>query len=95
MRRTFTRSAAISSVALAAVVVLAGPAEARRNVGGTVPADAACVKPGVINLAETPFANTPCVCYVTLEGGRFHNLGRGDCPAGLPEIKIDRRNVGG
>ena len=85
---------AATSLALGASVATADPADARRNVGGTVPADASCVKPGIVNLADTPFSTTPCVCYVN-DAGRFHNLGRGDCPAGLPEVKIDRRNVGG
>jgi hypothetical protein len=93
MRRTFTRSAAISSIALAAVFVLAGPAEARRNVGGTDPVGS-CIKPGVINLGDQARSSTPCICYSNgVE--RFHFSGRGDCPSGIPEIKIDRRNVGG
>jgi hypothetical protein len=95
MRRTLTRSAAISSVALAAVVVLAGPAEARRNVGGTLPAGATCVDPGVVVLPAQADAAVPCVCYA-LDGQRFRFLGRAEgCPPGFPEVKIDRRNVGG
>ena len=35
------------------------------------------------------------VCYITPGGDRFHNLGRGDCPSAIPEVKINRRNVGG
>jgi hypothetical protein len=94
MRRTLTRSAAISSVALAAVVVLAGPAEARRNVGGTLPAGSSCLEPGAVVLPAQADTRVPCVCYVN-DAGRFHFLGRGECPPGLPQIKIDRRNVGG
>ena len=94
MRRRLGRVAATTGVALALAVMTATPADARRNVGGTVPADASCTKPGAVILTETALANTPCVCYVILPG-KFHNLGRGSCPEGLPEIKIDRRNVGG
>ena len=94
MRRTLGRLGATTGVALTLALLTATPADARRNVGGTVPADASCTKPGTVVLTETAFANAPCVCY-GIEAGKFHNLGRGTCPEGLPEIKIDRRNVGG
>ncbi len=93
MRRKLGRLAATTGVALALAVMTATPADARRNVGGTIPADSFCLKPGTVVLTEEADANTPCVCYV-VESGRFNNLGRGSCPEGLPEIKIDR-NVGG
>jgi hypothetical protein len=93
VRRTLGRLTATTGVALALAVMIATPADARRNVGGTVPADSFCLKPGAVVLPEQADANVPCVCYV-VESGRFHNLGRGSCPEGLPEIKIDR-NVGG
>jgi hypothetical protein len=95
MRRTLVVLAAATSLALGASVATADPADARRNLGGTVPADATCVKPGTVILTDKAETNAPCVCYVPPTGGRFHNLGRGDCPAGIPEIKINRRNVGG
>jgi hypothetical protein len=94
MRRRILLVAAMTALALGGGVATADTADARRNVGGTVPADASCTKPGTVVLTETAFANTPCVCY-GIEAGKFHNLGRGTCPEGLPEIKIDRRNVGG
>ena len=94
MRRNLRRVAATTGVALALAVMVATPAEARRNLGGTIPADSSCLKPGAVVLTDQAFANVPCVCYVT-DPGRFHNLGRGTCPQGLPEVKIERRNVGG
>ena len=94
MRRTLAVVAAATSLAFGASVATADPADARRNLGGTVPADATCVKPGTVILSDKAETNAPCICYVN-PSGRFHNLGRGDCPAGIPEIKINRRNVGG
>ncbi len=94
MRRTLGRLGATTGVALTLALLTATPADARRNVGGTVPADAFCLKPGTVVLTEQAHANSPCVCYID-EFGKFHNLGRGTCPEGLPAIKINRRNVGG
>ncbi len=94
MRRTFVVLAAATALAVGGGAATADPADARRNLGGNIPAGASCVQPGVVVLGEGGLENAPCVCYVT-EFGRFHALGRGDCPSGLPEIKIDRRNVGG
>ena len=64
------------------------PQRGRHDPGGLL-----LPKPGTVVLTEQADANVPCVCYV-VESGRFDNLGRGSCPEGLPEIKIDR-NVGG
>ena len=94
MRRRILLVVAMTALALGGGVATADTADARRNVGGTVPADAFCLRPGAVVLTDTAFDNVPCVCYVD-EFGKFHNLGRGTCPEGLPEIKIDRRNVGG
>jgi hypothetical protein len=94
VRRNLRRVATTTGVALALAVMTATPADARRNLGGTHPADSFCLRPGTVVLTNTAFDNVPCVCYVA-DGRRFNNLGRGVCPDGLPEIKIERRNVGG
>ena len=94
MRRRIMLVVAMTALALGGGVATADTADARRNVGGTVPADSFCLRPGAVVLSDTAFTNVPCVCYID-EAGKFHNLGRGTCPEGLPEIKIDRRNVGG
>src|SRR3712207_1766781 len=46
MRRRLARLAATTGVALTVAVMTATPADARRNLGGTVPADAICLTPG-------------------------------------------------
>ena len=95
MRRRLALVVTATSLALGLSLATAESADARRNVGGTVPVGTSCVKPGTVVLPERAEVNAPCVCYV-LDGRRFHNVGRGDtCPSGLPEIKINRRNVGG
>jgi hypothetical protein len=95
MRTKLALLVAATSLTLGASVATADTADARRNVGGTVPADTSCLEPGAVVLPAGADARVPCVCYITPAGDRFHNLGRGDCPAGIPEIKINRRNVGG
>jgi hypothetical protein len=95
MRTKLAFVVAATSLVLGASVATADTADARRNVGGTVPADTSCLKPGVVVLGERADARVPCVCYITPAGERFHNLGRGDCPSAIPEVKINRRNVGG
>jgi hypothetical protein len=95
MRRRILLVVAMTGLALGGGVATADTADARRNVGGTIPADSYCLRPGAVVLTGQAFDTVPCVCYVTLAEERVHNLGRGSCPLGLPEIKIERRNVGG
>ena len=82
MRGTFGRLAATTGVALALAVLVATPAEARRNVGGTVPAGATCLSPGHSE-ARSDRADDVlnCFCYIA--------------PAPPSGPKDGERNVGG
>jgi len=97
MRRRLGVLTGTTSLLVAAAVVVAAPAEARRNVGGTVPAGSTCVYPGGAQFQDAAAPALPCVCLsipngvtVSYEGGKPG----GDCPAGLTRVRIDR-NVGG
>jgi hypothetical protein len=95
MRRRLGRLAATTAAALALSVMIATPADARRNLGGTLPEGTTCVQPGGVVLGDPASSTAPCVCYSN-ESGTFRNLGRSaeECPRGADRAKIDR-NVGG
>ena len=89
MRRTFGRLAATTGVALALAVMVATPADARRNVGGTMPAGAICVSPGQSEARSDRAHEVPtCVCWVVLPDGE-RNVGGNvpildtNCPPGI------------
>jgi hypothetical protein len=102
MRRTLALLLTATSLALGGSVVTAGAAEARRNVGGTVPADAVCYSPGRSE-ARSDRANDvlSCFCYVAPAPGE-RNVGgtipggTTTCPPGiLKQRQRPDRNVGG
>jgi len=78
----------ISSVACAAAIVTAAPAQAR-NIGGSVPEGAICVTPGQATYGS-PNSGPPCVCVILPDRSFALNVGKGGrapCPpaiAGLP-----------
>jgi hypothetical protein len=97
MRRRLGVLAGTTGFVLAATIVVAGPAEARRNVGGTVPQDSSCVYPGGAQFQDPATPALPCVCLSVPNVGTISNEGGrpgGECPAGLTRVHIDR-NVGG
>ena len=102
MRRKLRRLAATTGVALALAVAMASPAEARRNVGGTVPADAMCLSPGQAGARSDRADDVlSCFCYVLPPRGE-RNVG-GNIPAGsttcppgiLKQAQRPDRNIGG
>jgi hypothetical protein len=97
MRRRLGVLAGTTGLVLAASIVVAGPAEARRNVGGTLPEGSICVYPGGAQFQDPAKPVLPCTCVsildqvtISLEGGKPG----GACPSGLTRVRIDR-NVGG
>jgi hypothetical protein len=83
MRHRLGLLGTISSLALAAVIVTATPAEAR-NIGGTNISADACVTPSGAR-AQRPGADLPCVCAVADAGRIVRVIGRGPsaCPTGV------------
>jgi hypothetical protein len=97
MRRRLGVLAGTTGLVLAATIVGAAPAEARRNVGGTVPEGSTCVYPGSAQFQNPAAPALPCVCLSVPGVGTVSNEGGkpgGDCPSGLTRVRIDR-NVGG
>ncbi len=95
MRRKMVLVAAAVSLALGSSVATADPADARRNLGGNLPAGAVCIDPGAVELNAQAAANGGCLCIAVPEGPTFKNGGRGgECPAGIGRVTIDR-NPGG
>ena len=84
MRRRLALLATSTSLVLFAAVVAAAPAEAR-NIGGSVPEGAVCVRPGQAT-AGSPNSGVPCVCVVLPDGRVVLNVGKGPntaCPPGI------------
>jgi hypothetical protein len=70
-----------TSIALAATVVLAAPAEARRNVGGLVPET--CVAPGnAVIGTHGPGLGATCICVIETIGNTVTVGPNGKCPPG-------------
>ena len=90
MGRRLGALAGTTGILLAATIVAAAPAEARRNVGGTVPEGSVCVYPGNgTPRSAQAAAVVPCICIVVpgVDGAR-RNVGGtgpsgGSCPPGL------------
>jgi hypothetical protein len=89
MRRTSGRLAATTGVALALAVLVATPADARRNVGGTMPAGAICVSPGQTQARSDRAGEVlDCFCWFVPPAGE-RNVGGNvpnvetNCPPGI------------
>jgi hypothetical protein len=87
IRHRLTLLGTATSLALAAAVVTAAPAEARRNVGGSEPDASICVLPGKAELGSTGSGlGAICVCVLTPGGGVVRNVGtdpNAQCPPGV------------
>lgn len=84
MRSKLILVAAAASLALGASMATADPAEARRNLGGNLPAGAVCIDPGAAELRGRAAANAGCLCIVVPGQPAFKNGGRGGpCPPGI------------
>jgi hypothetical protein len=81
MRRKLTLVGTTTSLLLAATVVLAAPAEARRNVGGLVPET--CVSPGnAVIGTHGPGLGANCICII-VDATQMVDVGpNGKCPPG-------------
>ena len=86
VRRRLTLLGTATSLALAAAVVTAAPAEARRNVGGSEPDASICVLPGRAELGSTGSGlGAICLCVLVPGGGAVRNVGTdpdAQCPPG-------------
>ena len=86
VRRRLTLLGTATSLALAAAVVTAAPAEARRNVGGSEPDASICVLPGRAELGSTGSGlGAICICVLVPGGGAVRNVGTdpdAQCPPG-------------
>jgi hypothetical protein len=92
MRQRLTLLGTATSLALAVTVVLAGPAEARRNVGGLV--DEVCVPPGhAVVGSHGPGLGATCVCITSDVTGETVVVAgpNGKCPPGIVRLQERRR----
>ena len=91
MRHRLGFLGATTSIVLAAAVVLAGPAEARRNVGGLV--NEVCVPPGHAEIrTDGPGLGATCIC-ITQEIGDTVTVIAGPndkCPPGIVRLQQRR-----
>jgi hypothetical protein len=89
MRHRLTLLGTATSLALAAAVVTAGPAEARRNLGGTSPDPSSCVLPGeAVIRSDQPGLGTICICVIAENDRAVRAVGTrstADCPPGIPQ----------
>ena len=84
MRLRILLVATMTALTLGGAVATADPADARRNLGGTVPQGAVCIKPGAVQLQGEADANAVCLCVSVPGGPTYKNVGRGgDCPPGI------------
>jgi len=89
MRHRLTLLGTATSIALAAAVVTAAPAEARRNIGGSEPGADICVMPGAVEYGSTGGERglgAVCVCVVAPGSNTVRNVGKGPnttCPPGI------------
>jgi hypothetical protein len=102
VRRRLALLLTATTLAVGGSVLTAGAAEARRNVGGTVPADAICLSPGH-SQARSDRADDvlSCFCWIAPAPGE-RNVGgtvpggTTNCPPGiLKQMQRPDRNVGG
>jgi len=89
MKARLGRLGAVTSVLLATAVVLAAPAEARRNVGGAGPAPEICVLPGQTVLrSDGPGLGAICICVIAEDDRVVRAVGMdptASCPPGIPQ----------
>ena len=87
MKARLSRLGAVTSVLLAAAVVMAAPAEARRNLGGTGPAPEICVLPGQAVVNSSGHGLGPvCVCVIAPDRSLVRAVGTkptAPCPPGI------------
>jgi hypothetical protein len=86
MRRRLGVLAGTTWLLVTAAVVVAGPAEARRNIGGSLPAGSTCVYPGGAQFQDSEPPPLPCVCVSLPDGSTMSWEGGkpgGECPPGL------------
>jgi hypothetical protein len=80
-----------TTLVLAAAVVTAGPAEARRNLGGSEPGADICVLPGNAGIqSDHKGLGAICVCVRIPGGGMQRNVGtdpNGPCPPGITRLQ--------
>jgi hypothetical protein len=80
MRRKVGFLGAVTSLALAAVLVTAGPAQARRNLGGF---NSHCVPPGNAVIGpHGPGLGANCICIIEPTSGQVLLGPNGKCPPG-------------
>ena len=87
MRRRLGTLAGTTGLVLAATIMVAAPAEARRNVGGLV--GEVCVPPGHAEIKpDGPGLGANCICITQdLIGGTVVIAGpNGKCPAGIVQL---------
>ena len=101
MRRRLGLLSVTTWLVLAGVVVTAAPAEARRNVGGSVPEGSICLSPGSAQ-ARSANATSVLSCFCVIYPAPKRNVGGSepaggtDCPPGiLKQEQRPDRNVGG
>jgi hypothetical protein len=83
VRRRILFVGVLTALSLGGGVATADSADARRNLGGTVPQGAVCIKPGGVELQGAADANAVCICVSVPGGPTYKNVGRGgDCPPG-------------
>jgi hypothetical protein len=81
MRHRLSVLGTATSFVLALAVVTAGPAEARRNVGGLVPET--CVAPGnAVIGTHGPGLGATCICVIETIGNTVTAGPNGKCPPG-------------
>jgi hypothetical protein len=86
MRHRVALLGTVTSIALAAAVATAAPAEARRNVGGLVPET--CVAPGHAQIKTNgPGLGATCVCVIEDAGGTVTAGPNGKCPPGILRLQ--------
>ena len=87
MRSRLARLGVVTSVVLTAAIVTAGPAEARRNLGGT--GTESCVLPGqAVPRITGPGLGAICICTVAEDNRVIRAVGTrsiADCPPGIPQ----------
>ncbi len=94
MRRKILLVVAMSALALGGGVATADTAEARRNVGGSLPFGATCEQPGAVVFEGDLATRVPCICISTEHGLFPYVAGSENCPRGAQLVRI-ARNVGG
>jgi hypothetical protein len=89
MRHRLVLLGTATSFVLAVTVATAGPAEARRNVGGLVPET--CVAPGhAVIRSDGPGLGPTCICVIENAGGTVVAGPNEKCPPGILRLQQRR-----